>query len=78
MDGQDIIALALTVAALAYVGRRLWRATNGRAGCGCVKTGEQSPRDRSIRRLPLVPLGQVGVPGGTSDGNPRDPGVTAR
>ena len=35
MDQQTLIALALVAAAVAFLGRRLWRKVRGRTGCGC-------------------------------------------
>ena len=71
MGIQDLIALALVAAAMAYAGRSVWRMLNGKTGCatncGCgdkrADKGEApaAPR-RGLKRMPLVTLDQVGKP----------------
>ena len=62
MGVQDIIAITLAVAALAFLLRILWRNMNGKAGCSCGSADGKaqcpaSTNRMGLRHTPLVPLG---------------------
>ena len=68
MNAQDLIALGLAVAALAYVVRLIARTLRGKGGCGCSKgkgacgAGQRATAGRAgIKRVPLVTINQIGV-----------------
>jgi len=82
VDIQDIIALGLVAAAVAYAGRTLWRMLHGKTGCatncGCGdKPAEpatsQAPPRRGLKRVPLVTLDQVGKPAPSAPSDPSHP-----
>ena len=69
MGIQDLIALALVAAAMAYAGRSVWRMLNGKTGCasncGCGdkpanKDDAPAATRRGLKSVPLVTLDQVG------------------
>ncbi len=66
MGIQDIIAIAVAAAALAFLLRILWRNVNGKAGCSCGSASGESACPASVNRTglkqtPLVPLNQPQV-----------------
>jgi len=72
MGIQDIIAIGIVLAAVAWIIRRVRRATTT-PGCNCscgrqdgTAYSEQGDRSR-LKRLPLVPPDQIGLPSATPD-----------
>lgn len=67
MGLQDIIAIGFAALAVLYVGRKMIRALFGKSrgcarGCGCGS--ETQPSDSAspgLKRIPIVPLDQVGL-----------------
>ncbi len=61
MGVQDIIAITLAIAALAFLLRILWRNMNGKAGCSCgsAEGQAQCPASKNrtgLKQTPLVSL----------------------
>ena len=66
MDLQDVIALSVVAVAVGFLARKFFRRTKGKDRCHCAgpdaaPAGKGSP-DMRPKRLPLVPLEQVGRP----------------
>lgn len=70
MGIQDIIAIGIVLAAALWCIRRLRRATKtGGCNCGCGRQAGATPSgqdDRTgLKRVPLVPTDQIGLPSTT-------------
>lgn len=61
MEVQDIIALTLVAACVAYLIRTFQRQVQGRSGCGCAHA-KNGTGCGAINRLPLVTPDAVGRP----------------
>ena len=71
MGIQDILALTIVSGAVFYVTRSFWRTLGSRDGPGCHCSHSHPPAESNntsatdsmrIKRNPLVPLDQIGVP----------------
>jgi len=66
MSVQDVIALAVVAVAAVYAGRSLWRTLHGETGCagecGSKHASEEAAPRRTLRRVPLVSLDEIGKP----------------
>jgi hypothetical protein len=74
MGIQDIIAIAVALAALAYILRILIRSFTTRGGCACDTTrssadGTTSATRTGLKRTPLVTIDQFGTPSAKPDTN---------
>lgn len=66
MGLQDFIALGIVGVAVGFLARKFFRRTKGKDRCYCAgpdaASAEKGSPDMRPKRLPLVPLEQVGRP----------------